>query len=88
MIARVIVQKNSVGEKHITLTQDFLSPIEDFLVTAPGWDDSEIVGGKVLIFEISGPEIILDELLDVELHSAWTKHNVLQTSKGLKERPS
>jgi hypothetical protein len=75
MIARVIVQKNAEGEKHVTLTQDLGTPTEELLLTAPGWEDSEVIEGRVLlILGMDEPDVILDELMDTELHTAWTQH--------------
>ena len=71
MIVRLIVQTNSVGEKHVIFTQDSLAPINDLLLTAPGWEHSDVVEGRVLIL---GMDAVIDALMDTELHSAETEH--------------
>lgn len=74
MIARLIVQVNSAGERHVTFTQDRVTPIEELLLTAPGWEDAAVTESRVLI--LSMDDTALDALLDTELHSAETQHNV------------
>jgi hypothetical protein len=72
VIARLIVQVNSAGERHVTFTQDRVTPIEELLLTAPGWEDSAVTENRVLILSM---DEALDTLIDTELHSAETQHN-------------
>jgi hypothetical protein len=74
MIARLIVQTNSAGERHVTFTQDQVTPTEELLLTAPGWEDSTVTESRVLI--LSMDDSAIDTLVDTELHSAETQHNV------------
>jgi len=75
MLVRVIVQKNLSGEKHVTLTQDQVTPVEELLIASPGWEDSEVVEGRVLlVLGMDEPDVVLNELMDIELHTAWTQH--------------
>jgi len=84
VLARLIVQKNENGEKHITLTQDQVTPVKEMLITSPGWENSEVVEGRVLlILGIDEPDVILNELVDVELHTAWTQHPYISISPTL-----
>jgi hypothetical protein len=65
MTARCIIQLNhETGEKNVCLTQDYLSPVEDFLVA---WPDTSVVDGKVIMI---AEDIKIDNLLcDTELRS-------------------
>ena len=76
MIARLIVQTNSAGEKHVTFTRDQIASTEELLLTAPGWEDSVVIEGRVIILGMSATDDALDALVDTELHSAETQHNV------------
>ena len=83
MLARLIVQTNSAGEKHVTFTQDRVTPTEELLLTAPGWEDSVVAESLVLILGLDTDDEAVDALMDAELHTAWTTHNVLQVHAGL-----
>jgi hypothetical protein len=80
MIARIIIQTSKNGEKHVTVTQEFHAPLEDFKVLAPGWEDSTIKEGRVLILDMDEPGVMVDELADNELHSAWTQHSTARVA--------
>ena len=73
MLARLIIQINSAGERHMMFTQDFLAPTEELRLTAPGWEDSDVIERRVLM--LSMDDTALDALLDTEMHSAETQHN-------------
>jgi hypothetical protein len=77
VIVRIVVQISKTGEKHVTMTQDPITPIQDMLVTSPGWEDSEVIEGRALLLGLDEPEVVLGELVDVELHTAWTGHKPL-----------
>lgn len=78
MLVRVIVQKNERGEKHVTLTQDPTTPVTEFLLSSPGWENSTVVQGRVLlVLGMDEPDCVLDELVDTELHTAWTDHGLM-----------
>ena len=68
MQVRVIVQTNIDGTKHIIFTQDFLSSVEDLIITRDDWLNSTIKEGRVLIFDVDEQEV-LDELTDIDFHS-------------------
>ena len=76
MLARLITQINSAGERHVTFTCDPLASTEELLLTAPGWEDSVVTEGRVIIFGMDETDEVLDALVDTELHSAETQHNV------------
>jgi hypothetical protein len=85
VVVRIIVQKNANGEKHVTLTQDQLTPVEEMLVGSDSeWQDAEVIEGRVLlVLGMDEPDCILDELLDTELHTAWTQHRDMPISSAL-----
>ena len=74
MLVRLIVQTNAIGEKHVILTGDQVTPTEELRLTAPGWEDSDVIERRVLM--LSMDDTALDALLDTEMHSAETQHNV------------
>jgi hypothetical protein len=78
MIARVIVQENDMGEKHVTFTQDMNSPVKDFLIDNDTWKNSKVTEGRALI--LSMDEFTADNLLD-EFHTAWTSHPPINMGK-------
>ncbi len=74
MIARVLVQTNEDGEQHVTFTQDQTTPREEMLVHAPGWENSKVIEGRVLILGMDGSDEHVDALMESELHTAMTEH--------------
>jgi hypothetical protein len=75
MIVRMIAQLcRETGEKHVTVTQDTVTPTQEFLILSPGWEDSEVIEGQVLLLGLDAQGEIGLTLLDEELHSALTQH--------------
>jgi hypothetical protein len=74
MIARIIVQISSDGEKHVTLTQDHITPVEEFLVDCEEFQESKVVEGRLLILDMDENGILEDGILDSEMHSAFWHH--------------
>lgn len=75
MIARVLVQKdNATGEKHITFTTGPLTSRDEMLVRFPGWEDSTLVEGRVLILSMDDSDAHVDALMEAELHTPHEPH--------------
>lgn len=86
-IARVIVQTNPDGSKHVTFTNSD-APIEDFLVSQDSdWgENTEVVEGRVLMLDMDDPETgVVEALLDHELHSAMSEHPSPVSTTRLRE---
>lgn len=83
MIAKLIVQTSVAGEKHVIFTLDPLISTDEVLLTAPGWEDSTVIVGRVLMLGMDETDAALDALLETELHSAETRHagSVLKASQ-------
>ena len=76
MIVRMIAQLNAeTGEKHVTVTEDMVTPTGEFLVTSPGWEDAVVIEGQVLLFGLDAQGELGLALLNEELHSAITAHS-------------
>lgn len=66
MRLRLVVQtNNNSGVKVLQVTEDFDTPVGDFLVTSPGWEDCQIVDQPIII--LTGEELILEHLVDKTL---------------------
>jgi hypothetical protein len=70
MKTRVIIQINiDTGQKNVTFTTDRLTPLSDFLVDS--WENSRVIQGTVLILSMEPTDVVVDELMDTELHSVY-----------------
>lgn len=67
MIARVITQLSKFGEKHVVITRDMETPVDDFILTSPGWENSKVTDNRVLMLSLDQEAV--QELLDVELYT-------------------
>ena len=77
MIARVITQINRrTGEKHVCLVDNSEIPLKDMLVTSPGWENSQVIVGRVLILSMDESSEHLEALINAELHSARIEQSV------------
>lgn len=74
MIARVILQTSPGGEKHLTLTQDHVTPTEEFLITTSEFEGGSVVEGRVLILDMDEDGVLEEGMLDSEMHSAFWHH--------------
>lgn len=67
MIARIVVQTNSLGEKHVVFTQDPITPIGEFLLSSPGWEDCDVQQARVLVLSLDPEDVVVNALMDAEL---------------------
>jgi hypothetical protein len=85
MIARVIVQTNEkTGETHVTFIDNPQTPTGEALVTAPGWENSKIVEGRVLILSMDESSEHVDALMETELHSARIEQSLSPVDQAVK----
>lgn len=85
MIARVIVQTNqNTGEQHVTFCDDEKAPLEDMLVTAPGWEHSTVLDKRVLILSMDEGNEHIEALMNNELHTAMTEHKLTPIDKAVR----
>lgn len=83
MIARVIVQTNKDGERHVTFTTDLITDKSEYLIGSRGWEDAEVISGCVLILSSDSSDDHVAALMDEELHTATSSHPEVVINKAL-----
>jgi len=71
MVALVVIQKHPSGQRNVSISSDPATQVDDLLISAGAWRDSEVVSGKVLIVAQGDSEVAseIEAALQDELRS-------------------